>query len=103
MSAGALQALPSASRVTYKPGVRMVKFPSHPQVYAVEKGGVLRWIASEALAAQLYGPAWNKMIDDLPEVFHADYYFGQDIYRTEDFDVRNAGLSGTIINENRKE
>jgi hypothetical protein len=65
--------------VTYRPGVRMVKFTTVPKVYAVSKGGVLRWVTTEALATQLYGTAWNKYIDDISDVFYGNYKFGTDI------------------------
>ncbi len=65
--------------VTYRPGVRLVKIQSDPKVYAVSRGGVLRWITTEALAARLYGADWNKMIDDVPDSFFVNYTTGEPI------------------------
>lgn len=62
--------------VTYKPGVKMIKINSDPRVYAVSTNGTLREIASEEVAKTLYGSAWNKKIDDLPDGFFGNYHFG---------------------------
>ena len=55
--------------MTYRPGVRLVKFLTLNRVYAVEKGGVLRWITSETLVRALYGLNWNRNVDDIEDVF----------------------------------
>ncbi len=89
-----LSSIPLGSNVTYKPGVRMVKFTTDPKVYAVDKGGVLRWIASEDLAIALYGNNWNMMIDDVSDAFYVNYTFGNNINSTADFSV--SGVSATV-------
>jgi hypothetical protein len=78
-----LAQIPIGGNVTYRPGVRMLKLQSDPRVYAVSHGGVLRWVETEAVARALYGDAWNRMIDDLPEVFFADYRIGTPIGEEE--------------------
>lgn len=65
--------------VTYRPGVKMVKIESLPNVYAVEKGGILRWIKTPAIAASLYGTTWNKKVDDISDAFFGSYKFGDPI------------------------
>ncbi|MCR4256307.1 MAG: hypothetical protein NUW08_01230, partial [Candidatus Uhrbacteria bacterium] len=82
--------------VTYKPGVRMVKFLTDPKVYAVEKGGVLRWVTTEAVATALYGSAWNTMIDDINDAFYANYRFGIDVSSSADYDPATARASVTF-------
>ena len=72
-----LEAIPLGASVVYRPGARMVKNTLDSRVYAVTREGGLRWIESEAKAAELYGPKWNTMIDDLPDVFWSDYGYGQ--------------------------
>ena len=74
-----LAAIPLGGNVTYRPGVRMVKITTDPKVYAVAPGGVLRPIASEAVAAALYGPNWNQLIDDVPDAFFVNYTVGEPI------------------------
>ncbi len=65
--------------VTYIPGRKMVKFTTDPKVYAVDKGGILRWVSSEAAALTIYGPEWNTKIDDISDAFYGDYAFGNDL------------------------
>lgn len=59
--------------VTYKPGVKMIKINSDPKTYAISSGGMLRHVASEAVAVALYGSDWNKKIDDVPDGFFSNY------------------------------
>ena len=79
VDAAALGAIPLGKNVTYRPGIRMVKFQTLNNVYAVSKGGVLRWVTSEAVARGLYGDDWNKKIDDIADTFFTNYAFGADI------------------------
>lgn len=65
--------------VTYRPGTKLVKIKSVPKVYAVEPGGILRWITTPELAHQLYGAEWKYRIDDLSDSFFYSYEFGPDI------------------------
>lgn len=65
--------------VTYRGGVKMVKFTSSPKVYAVARGGVLRGISSEEVAKAYYGDTWNKKIADISDAFFTNYTFGADI------------------------
>jgi hypothetical protein len=50
-----LTALPLGGNVRYRPGIMLVKITTDPKVYAVSKGGVLRWVKSEGIAKALYG------------------------------------------------
>lgn len=74
-----LAAVPFGNVVHYRPGVRMVKVTTDPKVYAVSRGGVLRWIASEAIAAEMYGTDWATNVHDLPDAFFASYTVGDPI------------------------
>lgn len=67
---------PIGDIVTYQPGTRMVKIQSVTKVYAVEPGGTLRWIQSEADAIWLYGDNWNQRIDDVGVGFWSSYSEG---------------------------
>ncbi len=75
--------------VTYRPGVRMVKFTTDPKVYAVSRSGELHWVKTEAAAVSLYGSDWNKKIDDISDVFFTNYMFGTDINIASDYSVTN--------------
>ena len=86
--------------VTYRPGVKMIKIQSDPRVYAISHGGVLHAIASEALAACLYGSTWNKQIDDISDAFFVNYTVGAVISACAQYD-RNTEMSlGQTINAN---
>ncbi|MDO8424923.1 MAG: Ig-like domain-containing protein [bacterium] len=62
--------------VTVRPGTWLVKIESDPKVYAVETGGTLRWVETEARAMKLYGASWSKKIVDVPVSFWVGYKAG---------------------------
>ena len=86
------------TNVTYHPGTKMVKFQTLNTVYAVARGGVLRAIASETVAQDLYGSTWNKQIDDISDAFYGNYSFGEDIESASDYDV-NVNIGSTAVLE----
>ncbi len=92
VSQSEMEGYPLGGNVTYRPGTRLVKITTVPTVYAVEPGGVLRSILSEANAEALYGSAWNTMIDDVPDSFFVNYTVGADL---------TAGMypTGTLVKE----
>ena len=66
-----------AGTVSYRPGTYLVKIQTDPKVYAVEPGGLLRWVETEAIAAALWGPRWNRMVHDVdPAIFPFIYKVG---------------------------
>lgn len=71
--------IPIAGNVTYKPGQRLIKFPTDPKVYLVMKGGLLRWVQSEEVARTWYGADWHTHVDDVSDAFYTDYHFGAPI------------------------
>jgi len=87
VTASFLASLTLGKNVTYHPGTKLVKFQSVPTVYAVEAKGVLRPLASEEIAATLYGSDWNKKVDDISDVFLGNYSFGPRIQSPNDFNV----------------
>jgi len=74
-----LAQIPLGGNITYRPGAKLVKSQTNPKVYAVARGGVLRWLDSEAVAARLYGANWNEMIDYIPDAFFVNYTIGDPI------------------------
>jgi hypothetical protein len=85
ISASEMSSYGLGKNVNYRPGVRLVKFTTDPKVYAVSKGGVLRWIKTEEVAKALYGEDWAKKVDDLSDVFYMNYSFGSEIIVTSDY------------------
>ena len=94
-----LSSIPLGKNVTYRPGVRMLKFTTDPRVYAVSKGGLLRWIANEEVATSLYGAAWNTKIDDLSDTLYGNYQFGAAITSTGGYDPVSETSATTKIDE----
>jgi hypothetical protein len=80
-----MASIPLGKNVTYKPGVKMVKFMTNNDTYVVAKGGILRKVGSEAVAISLYGPNWNHMIDDISDAFFTNYTFGADVNSASDY------------------
>ncbi len=93
-----LASYPLGGNVTYKPGVKMVKITTDPRVYAVAKGGTLRWIQGESLAASLYGSDWTKKIDDIPDAFFINYSVGAAIAYASDFTPSTESANAVSIN-----
>jgi hypothetical protein len=73
------------ANVTYRPGKRLVKITTDPKVYAIASGGMLRPIASEAVAKLVFGNDWSKQIDDIPDAFFINYKIGEPIDSNDDF------------------
>lgn len=79
ISAVSMAAIPLGTNITYRPGTKMIKIQTDPKVYAVSRGGLLRWVTTEALAAALYGAEWNKSIRDVSDAFFVNYKVGDPI------------------------
>lgn len=94
VSATELAAIPIGGNVTYRPGFKMVKIQTDPKVYAVAKGGTLRWVQTEGVAIALYGASWNQKIDDVPDAFFVNYATGAAIASASDYSPA-AALAGS--------
>jgi len=79
VSKSELESYGIGGNVTYRAGTKLIKITTDPKVYAVEPGGVLRWVTTEAIAKELYGNNWNTLIDDVPDPFFVNYTMGSDI------------------------
>lgn len=79
MSDAQLAAVPLGGTVTYRPGVRLVKIKSDPKTYAVSRGGLLRWVTTEAVAIKLYGTRWNRNIDEVDPSLFNQYSIGDPV------------------------
>jgi len=88
------------SNVTYRPGVRMVKFTTVDRVYAVTRAGLLRWVKTESTANAIYGSNWNTKIDDISDAFYTNYSFGTDINNAGDYNASAEAASITSIDNN---
>jgi subtilisin family serine protease len=93
-----LASYPLGGIVKYKPASHLVKIQSIPQVYAVEKGGVLRWVQTESVARQLFGADWASQVVDIDDSFFVNYSFGEDINSASDYSVIFQKYSAQSIN-----
>lgn len=100
VSTAFLASIALGGNVTYRPGIKMVKFQSLDRVYAVTLGGTLSWVKTESSAALLYGADWNKKIDDISDTFFSDYRFGSDINNATDYDKTTELTAATTIDQN---
>ncbi len=100
ISASELAAISLGKNATYKPGTKMIKLQTVPKVYALSKGGVLRWVQTEELARALYGTDWNKKIDDVSDALFTDYREGSDISSASDFVPATETASVSLIDDN---
>ncbi|MCC6639019.1 S8 family serine peptidase [Candidatus Falkowbacteria bacterium] len=87
---------PLAGSVTYRPGKRLIKIRSVPQVYAVDSHGVLRWVSTEAVAKELYGTEWAKLVSDVDDSFFINYAQGDAIMHAPDFNASKALVESQI-------
>jgi|GEM_PF-4007529 len=63
-----------------KGGTRLITHQNTAKVYAVEAGGILRHIPSEAKARELFGDDWaSKVVDVLPGFFASSYQIGEEL------------------------
>lgn len=92
---------PLGGNVTYKPGVRLIKIDTDPKVYAVTRGGVLRWIKTEEVVEQLYGKDWRTLVEDLPDPFFTNYKEGAPITTFNDFSPENEQKNTTGIDQDK--
>lgn len=87
--------------VTYKPLMRMVKIETDPKAYAVDAGGVLRWVVDENVAKDLYGNEWNTMIDDISVGVFSNYTIGEDIVSYTDYRAPNGFPENYTITDDK--
>lgn len=93
--------IPIRGNITHRPGVKMVKIPTSPKVYAVDMGRKLRWIKDEVLVEALYGKDWNKKIDDILEVLLVGYEMGDPITNITEYNPYEITQQAPTINKDR--
>ncbi|MBP9748742.1 M23 family metallopeptidase [Patescibacteria group bacterium] len=83
LSVAELAAVPLGKNVTYRPGVKLLKIQTDPKVYAVGRGGALRWVTTPEIAAALYGKNWAKQIEDVSDTSWGDYTIGDPVLTSQ--------------------
>lgn len=67
----------------YRAGIKLITHPNTAKIYAVEPGGVLRWLPSAQIAENLYGQNWAARVQDIiPGYFGTSYVIASDISDT---------------------
>jgi hypothetical protein len=84
-----LSTIPLGPRITVRPGTYLMKIQSDNRVWAVEPGGVRRWVPSESIAVALYGNNWNRLIIDQDVTLWPDY--------TEGLPLTTVHPNGTVL------
>ncbi|MEO5927187.1 MAG: Ig-like domain-containing protein [Patescibacteria group bacterium] len=97
-----LAAVQIGGAATYRPGKKLIKVTTDPKVYAVSRGGTLRWIETEQVAAALYGPDWNTKVDDLSDAFFTTYKVGASISKVADFNPSDELAMNTTISMDKQ-
>ncbi len=80
-----LAEIPLGANISYRPGVRLVKFQSDSRVYAVDRDRTLRGIRSEDDARLMYGTNWATNVDDISDAFYMDYRIGTQVDNPSSF------------------
>jgi hypothetical protein len=93
-----LSQIPLGRNAAYRPGLRLVKFPSIPTVYLVQTGGILSAVPNEATAIQILGTDWNRHVSDISEAFYQDYVIDGEV--SSPFDLRAFGQTPETISGN---
>ncbi len=100
VSAATMASITLGRNVTYRPGSRMIKFRTVNRVYAVSRGGTLRWITTEDVARQLYGSNWATKVDDVGDTFYSNYTPGSDITLAAQFNISSETSAAPTIDQN---
>jgi hypothetical protein len=67
-----------------------------PKVYAVEKGGVLRWVKTATVAAAIFGATWESQIVAVPEALLTNFTIGAEINAASDYTLATQQAVGSI-------
>lgn len=86
-----LDMYPDGGAVTVRPGTKLVTHANTAKVYAIEPGGIARWIPTDTIAKALYGNNWtSRLVDVIPGYFTA--------YKTTGTtDVSDKFVTGTVV------
>lgn len=89
-----LAALEVGRIIPVRPNVRFVRFDSEPKVYAVEPGGMLRWVPDEATFSRM-GFSFSQVVT-LPDVFRPAYVEGPSLAGLPNGVAIRSGQGGQI-------
>jgi len=96
-----LYAIPIGGNVTYRPGKKMVKITTDPKVYVVDRGAILRHVATQELAQTFYNINWKNQIDDVPDAFFTNYNTGNAITTAPEYKPADVMAMTTTISQDK--
>ncbi len=99
ISSSDLASLGLGGNVTMRPGAQMVKITTDATVYVVSRGGVLRPVANESVAMELYAWDWRSHIVEIPDSFFVGYTIGTPVRSAADYDPLAEYLSTPTIDD----
>lgn len=99
LDAASLQLSSLGRMVHYRPGSVMIKFPSVPRVYEIDRYGALRWILNEQTAAKLHGSAWSMNVVDESEANYSQYRFGSDLNYSTTYNPNDEQAAASSIEQ----
>lgn len=67
-----------AGNIIFKPGT-LIKIPTNPKVYVVERNNIIRWVTSEEIAIKHFGVGWAKKVKDVGVSEFTNYVEGEEI------------------------
>lgn len=86
-----LDMYPDGGAVTVRPGTKLVTHANTAKVYAIEPGGILRWIPTDTIAKALYGNNWtSRLVDVIPGFFSSSY-------KATGADISDKYAKGTVV------
>jgi len=74
-----LYSIDAGKQVNIRPGTLLVKNNTDPFVFAVEPGGIMRWIQSEDEAIRLYGKEYADRVVDISYAMIRDFELGDPV------------------------
>lgn len=99
MSLAEISAIPLGRSVYYRPGMVLVKFPSVPKVYELDRTGYFRWIVDEQTAIKLHGSGWAGYVVDESEAYYSQFRFGNDIQLNSVYSVADESNNALTIEQ----
>lgn len=96
----------AGGKVCYRPGNRILQVTLTDGtlwdiLIAVSRGCVLRELASEAVAEDIFGPDWKNLIEVIPWAHYYNYYAGPLIKSKTDYDPMKEQESALTIDQNQ--
>lgn len=91
-----------SGNVTYRPGTRLIKIATDQKIYAIGHGGVIRWLANDQTAEELFGYSWKEtLVDTIADTFFVNYSVGYRIDAKHDYNPERERVASQTIDEDR--